>query len=200
MAIIKVENGTVDTLAPEYGSFDEPFESLIFIGVTNTGSDFFFINAVNKRFEFRWDKWSQFKDVLQPLTFHCFKVKSYQTNTASSHGFTPIEHICEFAGIKHARLFNREYLERWFQFKDLDVKTATDETRDFCIRLKEHTEVQVTPLFEVIKENISEYFASSISKEELEWALAVSLKPSPNFIELIDTSDLLNLIGDSLSV
>lgn len=166
-----------DTLGIAAGDFNsDRYENLIFIGIDRKG-DFFFINRPEKIYEFKWERWKEWQPVLQPFTFHCFRVEGYRTGTQSKHGFWPVEHICEFPGIRMARIFNRHYLERWQHFHTESTDVITDETRDFIHRMKNYFSEVLSSLIDFVADESADYFANSVTKEQIEWALAVHNSP-----------------------
>lgn len=170
------------TLGPSAGDWENRYFNLIFIGVDRKG-DFFFINKPENIYEFRWDRWSEWKKILQPFSFHCFMVEGYKTKTASSHGFYPVKHVAEFPGIKMARMFNKAYLERWQQFHNGSVEEITDETRDFVRRMDNYFHEVMPSFFDFLQENTQEHFANEFTKEQFAWAMSVHNSPNEFKIE-----------------
>lgn len=178
-----------DTLAPSTGLYDNPYYSLIFIAVMHNGDDFAFLNALHRRFSFKWDRWKPWKSILRPMTFHAFRVKGYKTGTASGHGFTPFEHVCEFPGIDLARIANKHYLDQWHQFHDDDEKTITASTNAYIEQLKEFNAVRHA-MHDFCVEEGERLFPSLFTPEEMAWALKVAEGPVPDWSLIIDCGPL----------
>ena len=104
--------------------------TIVFICVSShNGEVFSFINSLNNRFEFFWDRWGEWKKVLTPYSCHAFLVRSYNTKSDSGMGFKPEAHLCEFLNLNEARVFNSAYLTKYNKMRD----TATiDELNDLA--------------------------------------------------------------------
>lgn len=163
------------SLAPAVGTYSHPYEALIFIGVTKN-QDFFFANALSSVLDFRWSRWSKWRHLLQPYTFHCFKVAGYKTHSQSGHGFRPLEHICEFPGIRACQLFNYAYLDRWQEFHDLSVEAITRHTAEFIAALEGFASLQ-DAYTSLVQEHLDQHLTSPETRAALAHALEVTHHP-----------------------
>lgn len=185
---------SVDTLAPDAGEYDDPFFNLIFIAVHGNPNQFSFLNKLDTRLDFKWSRWQPFKHVLQPMTFHCFLVKGYKTKTSSGHGFTPVQHVAEFPGIHAARVYNAEYLHRWQEFANEDARTITKATREFVAELDDFAPVHAA-LLNVLTETAERHFMTAERHAVLQAALVGAEPPEVNLDDIVDTSELLELLS-----
>lgn len=101
--------------------YDTTCYTIVFITVSSHNSQVFsFVNQLNNRFDFFWDRWEEWKHHLTPYSSHAFLVRSYNAKTDSGMGFMPIAHLCEFLNLHEARVFNSAYLTKYNKLKDLD--------------------------------------------------------------------------------
>ena len=114
-------------------AYSDECYTIVFIAVSHNGEMFSFINAIQNRFVFFWNRWKEWKGVLAPYTFHAFLVKAYNTRSDSGMGFTPVQHLCEFAGIHEARTFNAAYLTKYNKiYKDAGPDEVTEMSVTFA--------------------------------------------------------------------
>lgn len=117
-------------------SYDEDCFTIIFIIVGHNGEVFSFLNNTNKRHEFFWDRWSEWRHLLTPYSVHAFFVKSYNTKSDSGMGFKAVEHLCEFINLKEGQIFNAEYLKQYQKaYEEASAQDATDLATEFASRL-----------------------------------------------------------------
>lgn len=110
--------------------YDTQCYTIIFVCVSShNGQMFSFVNQLNNRFEFYWDRWGEWTNTLTPYSCHAFLVRSYNTKTDSGMGFVPVSHLCEFLNLKEARVFNAAYLLKYNKAKDI---SSIDEMNDLA--------------------------------------------------------------------
>ena len=164
-----------DNMSIDGGTWNEPYESLIFIAVQWNGDDFSFLNALHKRFEFKTDRWAEFKKVLRPFTFHCFKIQGYRAGSSSGSGFRPVEHIAEFPGIDIARMFNKAYLNFWQDFHDEDdIAEITSKTRAFTDKLRTFSTTTYAGCVDFLKESVENEFNDEFSTTDFQYVLSLA--------------------------
>lgn len=117
-------------------SYDNPAYTIIFLIVGHNGEVFSFLNKTSARYEFLWKRWSSWREILTPYSVHAFLVQTYNTKSGTGQGFTPVQHLIEFTGIKEGRVFNAYYLEQYMRWKDhADAEHATRESIEFAAKL-----------------------------------------------------------------
>lgn len=195
-----IDESGEDTLAINAGTFDRPYYSLIFIGITAKG-DFFFINRPDRVYEFKRDRWKEWLKDMEPYTFHCFMVEGYKTKTsASGAGFRPVQWVCELPGIRVAKVINSCYLERWQQFHDADEDTVTDSTREFVDYLGIFVNDGVNPLMRDLAHDAALFFANPETQAHVAWAMNVHMHPPfLNWAEMVDAGPLVDMYIEWLS-
>lgn len=163
--------------------YDDPAYTIIFIIVQWNSQDFSFINKVENRFGFKWERWSKWKHLLRPFSCHAFLCASYNTKTSNSgQGFKPIEHVMEFSGINEARVFNAWYLEQYRRWNDdASAEFASAETLSFVQKMIDFDDVR-KEYAKIVASGARDFFADDEYIRKLEFALWVSKQPMPEFI------------------
>lgn len=175
--------------------YEQPAYTIIFIVVQWNEMDFSFINRVQNRFSFKWERWKKWKSLLKPFTCHAFLCESYNTKTASSQGFKPIEHIMQFSGIDEARRFNAQYLEQYRRWNDqASAEMATEETLKFVEKMLDFDEIRIRHQKEIMQESYN-HFADEEFLEMVRWVTETSKLPS-NEIPVDEDCDFMRLLDE----
>ncbi len=120
---------------------------VIFFIVDPNGEDFRFLNNIETRHDFRWDRWKPFKKHLVPFSIHCFLMKVYQAKGSSTtgNGFYPEARVCGFSDLEEARVVNRAFLNTWSLWNETgDAEKTRRLTMSFLGRLQQYCTVRAS--------------------------------------------------------
>ncbi len=120
-------------------TWDNPGYEVIFFIVDANGEDFRYLNKLETRHEFFWDRWKPFKKDLVPFSIHCFLMRVYQAKTGvTGNGFWPEARVCGFDNLDQARIVNKAFLDTWQLYNDhASAQDTRNITFAFIDRLKQ---------------------------------------------------------------
>lgn len=149
-------------------AYDTECYTIVFIQVTShNGEMFSFVNQLNNRMEFFWNRWSKWKNLLQPYSVHAFLVRSYNTRSDSGMGFVPDTHLCEFMNAKEARIFNAAYLTKYNKiYENSSIEEVNAFTCEFGNTLLD-MQLEREEWEDVCERAANRAFSSAMSKEFL---------------------------------